>query len=220
MWADLPSNPRIAGNVATWFGASRLHRRTFVFPTRPAAPLPPSTPGRIWLAGQTLMSGYFRRPPPVGPFFDTGDLGYLDDAGALHVLSRRSDPIVTGGENVYPAEVEAALLTCPGVAAALVFGVADPLWGARVVAALVPTAAELAPTWRWPRHSGLASFQAHAAVVQRVVSAPASQRQTRPPQRCRPARRSTAASSLMPFVLHQGSSRFCRKPFHPAGLGV
>lgn len=63
------------------------------------------------------------------------------------MLSRRSDLIGTGGENVYPAEVEAALLTCPGVPAALVFGVADPLWGARVAAALVPTAAELAPTW-------------------------------------------------------------------------
>lgn len=145
--AALPSPSCIAGNVGRSFGAVGLRRGTFVFPTRPAAPLPPGSPGRIGLAGPTLMSGYFRRPPLVGPYFDTGDLGYLDGAGALHVPSQRSDLIVTGGENVYPAEVEAALLTCPGVAAALVFGVADPLWGARVAAALVPTAAELAPTW-------------------------------------------------------------------------
>lgn len=104
-------------------------------------------PGRIWLRGPTLMTGYLHRPALAGGFFDTGDIGYLDagflsdrsaDRGALHVLSRRTDLIVTGGENVYPAEVEAALLSAPGVAAALVFGVDDPVWGAQVAAALVP----------------------------------------------------------------------------------
>lgn len=103
--------------------------------------------GRIWLRGPTLMTGYLHRPALAGRFFDTGDIGYLDagcapstreDLGALHVLSRRTDLIVRGGENVYPAEVEAALLTCSGVAAALVFGVDDPVWGAKVAAALVP----------------------------------------------------------------------------------
>lgn len=98
---------------------------------------PPGTPGRICLRGPMLMSGYLHRPPLAGRYFDTGDLGFVDESGALHVLSRRSDLIVTGGENVYPAEVEGALLSCPGVAAALVFGVADARWGALVAAAVV-----------------------------------------------------------------------------------
>jgi len=103
------------------------------------AAAPWGTPGRICLRGPMLMSGYLHRPPLSGRFFDTGDLGFIDESGALHVLSRRSDLIVTGGENVYPAEVEAALLGCPGVAAALVFGVADDRWGALVAAAVVPS---------------------------------------------------------------------------------
>lgn len=100
---------------------------------------PPGTPGRICLRGPMLMSGYLHRPPLAGRYFDTGDLGFVDESGALHVLSRRSDLIVTGGENVYPAEVEGVLLSCPGVAAALVFGVADARWGALVAAAVVPS---------------------------------------------------------------------------------
>lgn len=99
--------------------------------------LPPGRPGRIGVRGPGLMTGYLHRPPLDGRFFDTGDLGQLDEDGALHVLSRRSDLIVTGGENVYPAEVEQALLACPGIAAALVFGVPDATWGARVAAAVV-----------------------------------------------------------------------------------
>lgn len=106
----------------------------------PSQPL--GTPGRIVLRGPTLMQGYLNHAPLAGRPFDTGDLGFLQpdgsDRGALHVLSRRTDLIVTGGENVYPAEVEAALLACADVAAALVFGVDDPLWGAAVAAAVVP----------------------------------------------------------------------------------
>lgn len=103
--------------------------------------LPPGRPGRIGVRGPALMTGYLHRPPLEGRFFDTGDLGQLDEDGALHVLSRRSDLIVTGGENVYPAEVEQALLACPGIAAALVFGVPDATWGARVAAAVVGASA-------------------------------------------------------------------------------
>ncbi|MEO8800762.1 MAG: hypothetical protein ABI551_22925, partial [Polyangiaceae bacterium] len=69
--------------------------------------------------------------------FDTGDMGMLDEHGALHVASRRHDLVVTGGENVYPLEVEAALAACTGVASSVVFGVAHERWGQEVVAALV-----------------------------------------------------------------------------------
>jgi O-succinylbenzoic acid--CoA ligase len=68
----------------------------------------------------------------------TGDVGYLDGEGFLYVLDRRSDLIISGGENVYPAEVEAVLLAHPAVAEAGVYGVPDPRWGQAVAAVVVP----------------------------------------------------------------------------------
>lgn len=94
--------------------------------------------GRIEVRGDMLMTGYWNEPPLVrGAWFDTGDLGEFDARGNLHVHARRSDLIVTGGENVYPAEVEQALEALPGIAAAGVFGVPDEQWGETVAAALV-----------------------------------------------------------------------------------
>jgi O-succinylbenzoic acid--CoA ligase len=93
--------------------------------------------GRILVRGKTMMTGYLGAPPLGDAWFDTGDLGRLDDSGNLSVFARRSDLIVTGGENVSPAEVERALERCHGVRAALVFGVPDPRWGQIVAAAIV-----------------------------------------------------------------------------------
>lgn len=94
--------------------------------------------GQIEVRGPMLMSGYWGEPPLAADgWFATGDLGEIDAHGNLHVLARRSDLIVTGGENVYPAEVEQALETLPGIAAAGVFGVPDEHWGQTVAAALV-----------------------------------------------------------------------------------
>ncbi|AKT40207.1 class I adenylate-forming enzyme family protein [Chondromyces crocatus] len=110
--------------------------------------------GRIQVRSATLFRGYWRGPEraPEHPldaegWFDTGDLGRLDDAGRLHVLARRTDLVVTGGENVYPAEVERALEGCEGVSRALVFGVPDERWGQLVAAAVVldPAAPKGAP---------------------------------------------------------------------------
>jgi len=67
----------------------------------------------------------------------TGDVGYLDFEGGLHILDRRDDLVVSGGENVYPAEVEAVLLEHPSVVDAGVSGVPDRDLGARVVAWIV-----------------------------------------------------------------------------------
>jgi O-succinylbenzoic acid--CoA ligase len=101
--------------------------------------------GHIEVKGATLMAGYWNEPPLAsGTWFDTGDLGTIDAHGCLHVHSRRTDLIVTGGENVYPAEVEAVLETFPGIAAAGVFGVPDEIWGQTVAAALVTDARCLA----------------------------------------------------------------------------
>jgi len=94
--------------------------------------------GRIEVRGPMLMAGYHGEPA-LDPqlWFDTGDLGAFDEHGCLHVHARRADLIVTGGENVYPAEVERVLEACPGVIAAGVFGVPDDVWGQTVAAALV-----------------------------------------------------------------------------------
>jgi len=99
--------------------------------------------GRILVRGQTLMDGYFRGPDrapdpatDAAGFFDTADLGEIDAEGSLHVHARRSDLLVTGGENVYPIEVEQRIEALPGVRRALVFGVPDDRWGQRVAVAL------------------------------------------------------------------------------------
>jgi O-succinylbenzoic acid--CoA ligase len=93
---------------------------------------------RILVRGPMRMAGYLGEAPlAADAWFDTGDLGTLDASGALHLHARRSDLIVSGGENVYPAEVEHVLEACPGVHAAAVFGLADETWGEVVAAALV-----------------------------------------------------------------------------------
>ncbi|HWH93584.1 MAG TPA: AMP-binding protein [Baekduia sp.] len=84
--------------------------------------------GEILVSGPTVS-------PDAGPVLRTGDLGALDpDDGRLHVVGRKADTIVTGGENVAPAEVEAVLEGHPDVVEAGVLGVADPEWGEAVVA--------------------------------------------------------------------------------------
>lgn len=100
--------------------------------------------GGIWIRGPNLLSGYLEGETLAAPFdaegwFDTGDLGHLDAAGRLHVEARRTDLILSGGENVYPAELERALEAAPHVLEALVVGVPDPRWG-EVPAALLRVA--------------------------------------------------------------------------------
>jgi o-succinylbenzoate---CoA ligase len=100
-------------------------------------PLPPDTVGEILLRGPSISRGYLHRPPHPAGWLHTGDLGYRDSDGYLYVVDRRGDLIISGGENIYPAEVEAALLAHPAVAEAGVYGVADEDWGAVPHAAVV-----------------------------------------------------------------------------------
>ncbi len=93
-------------------------------------------PAPITVSGSMLMGGYLGEPPLAGSF-RTGDLGFMDSAGQLHVAGRADDVIVSGGVNVHPARVEAALESVPGVTNAAVGSVPDPRWGQRVVAVIV-----------------------------------------------------------------------------------
>jgi O-succinylbenzoic acid--CoA ligase len=102
----------------------------------------PGEPGEILLRGPSITRGYINRPEATakalrGGWLHTGDLGYLDRDGYLYVLDRRDDLIVSGGENVYPAEIEAVLLAHPDVEDAGVAGVADAVWGEVPAAAVV-----------------------------------------------------------------------------------
>ena len=104
--------------------------------------LPPGMPGEIVVRGPTVMAGYYRDEAATaaalrGGRLHTGDIGYLDEDGDLWLLDRRADLIVSGGENVYPAEVERVLREHPAVALAAVVGLPHPEWGQQVAAAVV-----------------------------------------------------------------------------------
>lgn len=101
--------------------------------------LPPGETGEILVAGPTVMAGYYGNPVASegalrNGWLHTGDLGYKDAEGDLWPVQRRSDLILCGGENVYPAEVENVLRQHPAVADVCVVGVDDIEWGQKVAA--------------------------------------------------------------------------------------
>jgi fatty-acyl-CoA synthase len=96
--------------------------------------------GEILVRAPSLMQGYWRDPDNPAfrdGWFHTGDLARIDDEGYYWVVGRTKDMIISGGENVYPAELENVLADCPAVAEAAVVGVPDPHWGESVVAVIV-----------------------------------------------------------------------------------
>ncbi|ALG08376.1 long-chain-fatty-acid--CoA ligase [Kibdelosporangium phytohabitans] len=108
-------------------------------------PVPAGTVGEIVARGGHVMLGYWGRPDLTGQavrdgWMHTGDAGYLDDGGCLHVVDRIKDMIITGGENVYSAEVENVLHEHAHVATCAVVGVPDRTYGERVHAVVVPAA--------------------------------------------------------------------------------
>lgn len=102
----------------------------------------PGVVGGIQVRGPTVMRGYWNRPDETaralrGGWMRTGDAGYLDEEGYLYVVDRLKDMIISGGENVYSAEVENAIHDHPAVLECAVFGVPHPRWGEAVHAAVV-----------------------------------------------------------------------------------
>lgn len=97
--------------------------------------VPDCEPGELWLRGPQRFSGYLNDPVRTaealadGGWLRTGDLAVRDAEGAYRICGRRKEMFISGGENVFPGEVEAALADCPGVAESVVIGVPDALWG-------------------------------------------------------------------------------------------
>ncbi|MDI9259255.1 o-succinylbenzoate--CoA ligase [Alicyclobacillus sendaiensis] len=102
----------------------------------------PGVEGEILVQGPTVFAGYYNRKEETeralsGGWLHTGDIGRFDEDGFLYVLDRRADLIVSGGENVYPAEIESQMLALPGVVDAGVVGKPDDEWGQVPVAFVV-----------------------------------------------------------------------------------
>ena len=109
--------------------------------------VPIGEPGEIITRGAHVMKGYFRKPEATAArirdgWFYTGDVGKAEKDGYYYHLGRRDDMIITGGLNVYPAEVENLIYTYPGVQETLVFAIPDPKRGHVIGAALVPRPGE------------------------------------------------------------------------------
>ncbi|CAM3857341.1 o-succinylbenzoate--CoA ligase [Aeromicrobium ponti] len=94
----------------------------------------PDEAGEIFVKGPNVTKGYLNREEETSKrikdgWLSTGDIGYLDTEGFLYVLDRRSDLIISGGENIYPAEIEGVLVSHPSIADAGVIGMKDDVWG-------------------------------------------------------------------------------------------
>ncbi len=136
-------------------------------------PVAPGVVGEVHFRGPNLFAGYWNRPEATaeaftaGGWFRSGDLGRVDDEGFLTLVDRKKDLIISGGENVYSAEVEDALFAHPAVAEAAVIGVPDQRWGEAVRAVVVlrpdhaATAEELVEHCR----ARLARYKAPRSVV-------------------------------------------------------
>lgn len=127
------------GQVTTWHPADAVHQAG-CGPPLEGRELRIAGHGAIELRGAGLMTGYL---PLAGPqpftadgWLGTGDQGFIDAHGNLHVLGRSDDVIISGGENIHPHEVEQALTSHPSIRQALVFALPDDAWG-QVVAALL-----------------------------------------------------------------------------------
>jgi acyl-CoA synthetase (AMP-forming)/AMP-acid ligase II len=112
--------------------------------------LPRDAAGELLIRGECLFAGYWRDPVATkeaftaGGWYKTGDIARLTPDGYLYIVDRAKDMIISGGENIYPVEVEAVLARHPAVAEVAVIGVPDPTWGEAVHAVITPAAGSTA----------------------------------------------------------------------------
>jgi long-chain acyl-CoA synthetase len=136
-------HPRHAERIASVGVAQTPVRIRVVGPDGQA--LPAGEVGEVLIQGGSVMAGYWQNPEATDAavrngWLWTGDMGALDADGFLTLKDRSKDLIISGGNNIYPREVEEVLLTAPGVLDAAVVGAPDPEWGEIVVAFVVPQA--------------------------------------------------------------------------------
>jgi fatty-acyl-CoA synthase len=153
-----PDALRKAGSA----GAAALHCELRVV-GEDGSSLPPGRDGEILVHGPNIASSYWHAPAETarafaGGWYHSGDVGHLDEEGHLHVVARMKDLIISGGENIYPAEVESVLLESPAVEEACVVGRPDKRWGEVVAAAIV-----LKSGCRMTETEALALFQGRIA---------------------------------------------------------
>ncbi|ROO89087.1 fatty-acyl-CoA synthase [Actinocorallia herbida] len=121
-------------------GLPMPHTRVRVVDTETGEAAAPGVAGEVLVSGPNVTPGYWENPEATAAAFDaegwfhSGDIGYLDEDGYLFIVDRLKDMIISGGENVYPAEVERVLTELPGLTDIAVIGVGDERWGERVVA--------------------------------------------------------------------------------------
>ena len=139
------SNPYTGDRVAGTVGLPLPGTEVIVTDPETGAELPQGEIGMIEVRGANVFRGYWRMAEKTATelrangFFITGDLGRIDDRGYVHIVGRGKDLIITGGYNVYPKEVEAAIDEIPGVLESAVIGVPHPDFGEAVTAIVVPT---------------------------------------------------------------------------------
>jgi fatty-acyl-CoA synthase len=129
--------------------------------------------GELWIKTPTLSPGYWNRPDATAAtrtpdgWFKTGDAGRFDEDGFLYLVDRIKDMYISGGENVYPAEVEATIAELSGIADVAVIGVPDEKWGEVGCAYVVPAAGASLTAETVVAHcrARLARFKTPAAVL-------------------------------------------------------
>ena len=135
------TTPDIAIRKAGSTGRSYFHTEVRV--VRPdGSECDPHESGEIIIQGDHIMLGYWNRPDATSEairngWFHSGDMGIRDEEGFIYIQDRLKDMIITGGENVYPAEIENVILGCPGVADVAVIGVPSEKWGESPIAIVV-----------------------------------------------------------------------------------
>ena len=98
-------------------------------------------PGELFVRSDATFATYYKDPDKYeagqrGDFLSVGDIAYCDDEGFFYICDRKSDMIISGGVNIYPAEIEAVLVAHPAIADAAVFGIPDDEWGEAVHAVI------------------------------------------------------------------------------------
>ena len=204
--------------------------------------------GELWFRGPHVSRGYWNRPEETAAayladgWFRSGDLARRDEEGFFYIAGRQKEMLISGGVNVYPAEIESALLQHPGVRDAAVVGVEHPTWGEVGVAFVVPLApgsAEASASspsspsgWRATscrtrsspspscrgRPTARWSRASSSAATRRSRAGEAHRRRTaRPPARSAPGPPVVFANGgMMSFPAWEPVARRSRRPFHPA----